>query len=269
MLKPANIAALALLAAIAANTVNAADKVADQDKSAVVTVNGVAIPQARVDMRLKAAAQQGQQDSPELRKAIKDDLINLEVLAQEAVKNGLDKQDDVAQQLALARASVLAGAFVQSFAKSHPVAEELLKKEYDGLKQRVGNKEYKVAHILVATESEAKAVSAELKKKGSKFDKIAKEKSKDPGSKENGGELGWAVPTNFVQPFAEAITKLAKGQISEPVQTQFGWHIIKLDDTRDLKVPAYEEVKGNIEKRLQQQAIQEEIKSLRGNAKIE
>lgn len=268
MLKPSNIAALALLAAIAANTVNAADKVAEQEKNTVATVNGVAIPQARIDMRVKAAAQQGQPDSPDLRKAIVDDLKNLEVISQEATKNGLDKQDEIVQQLALARQSVLAGAYVQNYAKSHPIAEELLKQEYENLKKRVGNKEYKVAHILVASESEAKAVVAELKKKG-KFEKIAKEKSKDPGSKDNGGDLGWTVPSNFVQPFAEAVAKLNKGQLSDPVQTQFGWHIIKLDDTRDLKVPAYDEVKPNIEKRLQQQAIQDAIKALRANAKID
>ncbi|MFA5826575.1 MAG: SurA N-terminal domain-containing protein, partial [Gallionellaceae bacterium] len=98
MLKPSNIAALALLAAIAANTVNAAEKVAEQEKNTVATVNGVAIPQSRIDMRIKVAAQQGQPDSPEMRKAIRDDLINLEVISQEALKKGLDKQPDVAQQ---------------------------------------------------------------------------------------------------------------------------------------------------------------------------
>ncbi|MFA6013629.1 MAG: peptidylprolyl isomerase [Gallionellaceae bacterium] len=269
MQKFSNIAALALLAAITANTVNAADKVADQDNNAAAVVNGVVIPQARLEMRLKAAAQQGQQDSPELRKAVKDDLINLEVLAQEALKGKLDQQNEVAQQLALARQSVLAGAFVQNYAKTHAISEELIKKEYDTAISRAGNKEYKVAHILVATEVEAKAVLAALKKKGGKFDKIAKEKSKDPGSKDNGGDLGWTVPSNFVQPFADAIPALAKGQVSDPVQTQFGWHVIKLEDTRDLKVPTYDDVKPNIEKRLQQQLIQEAIKSLRANAKIE
>jgi peptidyl-prolyl cis-trans isomerase C len=267
MLKPSNLAALALLAAIAANTVHAAGTVADQDKNTVATVNGVTIPQARIDMRIKVAAQQGQPDSPEMRKAIRDDLINLEVISQAAVKAGLDKQAEVAQQIELSKQSALVGAFVQDYAKTHPVAEEALKQEYENLKKRVGNKEFKVAHILVETEQEANAIVAALKKKG-KFDKIAKEKSKDPGSKEHGGDLGWTVPSNFVQPFGEAILKLSKGQISAPVQTQFGWHVIKLDDTRELKVPAYEEVKPNLEKRLQQQSIQDAIKSLRANADI-
>lgn len=267
MLKPSNIAALALLAAIAANTVHAAGTVAEQDKNTVATVNGVAIPQTRIDMRIKVAAQQGQPDSPEMRKAIRDDLINLEVISQEALKKGLDKQPDVAQQIELTKQSALVGAFVQDYAKTHPVSEEALKKEYENLKSRVGNKEFKVAHILVESEELAKKVAAEVKK--GKFAKVAKEKSKDPGSKDNGGDLGWTVPSNFVQPFGEALMKLSKGQVSAPVQTQFGWHIIKLDDIRELKVPAYEEVKPNLEKRLQQQAIQDAIKSLRANAKID
>lgn len=266
LIKPSNIAALALLAAIAANTVNAADKVADQGAN-VATVNGVAIPQARIDMRLKAAAQQGQPDSPDLRKAVRDDLINLEVISQEALKKGLDKQPEVAQQIELSKQSALVGAFVQDYAKNHPVPEEALKQEYESLKKRVGNKEFKVSHILVESEDQAKKIAAEVKK--GKFAKIAKETSKDPGSKDNGGDLGWTVPSNFVQPFGEAILKLGKGQISAPVQTQFGWHIIKLEDTRELKVPAFEDVRPNLEKRLQQQAIQDTIKALRANAKID
>jgi peptidyl-prolyl cis-trans isomerase C len=238
------------------------------DDKAAALVNGVSIPQARVDMRIKAAAQQGQPDSPELRKAVRDDLVNLEVITQAAVKSGLDKQAEIAQQLELARQSVLAGAYVQDYAKNHPITDDVLKQEYEALKKRVGNKEYKLSHILVESEDEAKKVSAELKK-GAKFGKIAKSKSKDPGSKDNGGDLGWAVPSNFVQPFGDAVLTLSKGQVSAPVQTQYGWHVIKLEDTRDLKVPAFDEVKPNIEKRLQQQSIQKAIEDLRGKAKIE
>lgn len=267
MFKFSNFAALAFLVAIAANTVNAADKVAAQENIAA-TVNGVIIPQARIDLRVKAAVQQGQPDSAEMRKAIRDDLINMEVIAQAAIKNRLHENAEVAQQIEITKQSALVGAFVQDYAKTHPVSEELLKQEYENLKKRVGNKEYKVAHILVATEAEANAIIASLNKKA-KFDKIAKEKSKDPGSKENGGDLGWTVPANLVPPFAEAMATLSKGQISKPVQTQYGWHIIKLDDTRELKVPAYEEVRPNLEKRMQQQAIQDMVKSMRANATIQ
>ncbi len=240
---------------------------AAEEKSAAL-VNGVSIPQSRVDLRVKVATTQGgQPDSPELRKAIRDDLVNLEVLSQIAVKNGLDKQPEIAQQIELSKQQVLAGAFVQDYAKSNPTGEDILKQDYEALKARVGNKEYKMSHILVATEDEAKAVAKRVKKE--KFAKLAKEKSKDPGSKDNGGDLGWQVPSNFVQPFGEAVAKLNKGQISEPVQTQYGWHVIKLEDTRELKVPTFEEVKPQLEKRRQQESIQKAINELREKAKIE
>ena len=240
---------------------------AAEEKSAAL-VNGVSIPQSRVDLRVKVATTQGgQPDSPELRKAIRDDLVNLEVLSQIAVKNGLDKQPEIAQQIELARQQVLAGAYVQDYAKSNPTGEDVLKQDYEALKARVGNKEYKLSHILVATEDEAKAVAKRVKKE--KFAKLAKEKSKDPGSKDNGGDLGWQVPSNFVQPFGEAVAKLNKGQISEPVQTQYGWHVIKLEGTRELKVPTFEEVKPQLEKRRQQESIQKAINELREKAKIE
>jgi peptidyl-prolyl cis-trans isomerase C len=236
--------------------------------SGVPSVNGITIPQTRIDLGVKAAAQQGQPDTPELRKAIRDDLINLEVISQEARKNGLDSQPEVVQQIELGRQSALAGAYVQDYVKTHPISEASSKREYDKQKSHPGNKEYKVAHILVDSEKEARSILAELKKKGSKFDKIATEKSKDPGSKDKGGDLGWTTPSNFVQPFGDAVLKLGKGQISAPVQTQFGWHIIKLDDVRDLKAPEYVSVRATLEKKLQQQSIQEEIKALRANADI-
>jgi len=266
MLKFSKLALLSALLAITAGA-QAADEKSAADKPSAL-VNGVSIPQSRIDMRVKVATTQGgQTDSPDLRKAIRDDLINLEIISQAAVKSGLDKQAETAQQIELAKQSVLAGAFVQDYTKSHPISQDALKQDYDAMKTRVGNKEYKVSHILVATEDEAKAVAKRVKKE--KFAKVAKEKTKDPGSKDNGGDLGWTVPSNFVQPFGEAIAKLNKGQISEPVQTQYGWHVIKLEDTRELKVPSFEEVKPNLEKRKQQEAIQKVITELRDKAKIE
>ncbi|GAB4115296.1 MAG: peptidylprolyl isomerase [Sideroxydans sp.] len=239
---------------------------ADADKAAAL-VNGVAIPQSRIDLRLKAAEQQGQPDSPELRNALREDLINLEIISQEAGKLALEKQAETAQQLELARQSVLAGAFVQNYIKNHPVDEALLKQDYEAMKARIGDKEYKLSHILVPTEDEAKAVAKRVKKES--FAKVAKQKSQDPGSKDKGGDLGWAVPSNFVQPFAAAVPALQKGQVSAPVQTQYGWHVIKLEDTRELKVPAFEDVKPNLEKRRQQEAIQKAIAELRSKAKVE
>jgi peptidyl-prolyl cis-trans isomerase C len=191
MLKTGKFAVLAILSALALSTLVTNPAFAE-DKSAAV-VNGVTIPQARVDLRVKMAAAQGQADSPELRKAIREDMISLEVLAQEAKKTGMEKDPEVIQQTELARQSVLVGAFVQDYAKTHPISEDQLKQEYDKLKVNLGKSEYNVRHILVDTETEAKAIIAKLGKKGN-FDKIAKEKSKDAGSAEKGGSLGWAHP---------------------------------------------------------------------------
>lgn len=267
MLKNRKLAILAVLGIVAAAGATTFSSAFAEDKS-VALVNGVSIPQSRIDMRVKAAAQQGQPDTPELRKAIREDMINLEVLSQAAVKNGLDKNSDVKDQIELARQSVLANTYVQDYAMNHPIGEAELKKEYDTLKTNVGNKEYKARHILVETEAEAKDIIAQLGKKA-KFEKLA-EKSKDVGSAEHGGELDWAVPTNFVAPFSKAMTGLKKGEYTkEPVQSQFGWHIIKLDDVRDLKVPSFDELKPQIQQRLQQQLVQSAIAEARGKAKVE
>jgi peptidyl-prolyl cis-trans isomerase C len=256
-----NVGTLAILAVLASNPAFA------EDKSAAL-VNGVSIPQSRIDLRVKAAAAQGQADSPELRKAIREDMINLEVMAQEAVKLGLNKKDDVLQQIELVKQQVLVGAFVQDYAKSHPISEDQLKQEYDNLKSRLGNKEYNARHILVGTEAEAKSIIAQLGKKV-KFEKLT-EKSRDAGSAQQGGSLGWAVPSNYVPPFADALLNLKKGEYTkEPVQSQFGWHVIKLEDTRDLKLPPFEELKPQLQQRLQQQSIQKTIADLKAKAKIE
>lgn len=262
MYKSGKFAALAILSTLAISPAFA------QEKSAAM-VNGISIPQARLDLRVKAATAQGQPDSPELRNAIREDMINLEVLAQEAVKLGLDKNPDVIQQAEISKQQILAGAYVQDHTKSHPISEDQLKQEYDKLKANLGKSEYNARHILVETEADAKAIIAQLGKKGN-FEKIAKEKSKDAGSKENGGSLGWAVPNNFVPEFANALTSLKKGAYTkDPVKTQFGWHIIKLDDVRDLNVPAFEVVKPQLQQRLHQQAVQGMINDLRSKAKIE
>lgn len=262
MFKSAKLVTLAILATLAINPAFA------EDKSAAM-VNGISIPQSRIDMRIKAAAAQGQSDSPELRKAVREDMINIEVMAQEAAKMGLEKTPDVIQQTELARQSILVNAFVQEFLKNHPTSDEQLKQEYDTLKTNLGTQEYNVRHILVKTEAEAKAIIAQLGKKGS-FEKIAAEKSKDAGSAANGGLLEWQVPTNFAQPFATAMLKLKKGEYTkEPVETQFGWHVIKLDDIRTLKLPSMEELKPQMQQRLQQQAVISEIAALRAKAKIE
>ena len=260
MMKFVQLTVLAIAGLFVAGQAAAADKVA--------SVNGVAIPQSRVDLRLKFAENQGQKDSPDLRKMIKEDLINLEMLSQEAVKKGLDKQTDTVQQLELARQSTLAGAFVQDYIKNHPISEDAMKKEYDAVKSQRGDTEYNVAHILVENENDAKDIAAQLKK-GGKFNAIAKAKSKDPGSAQQGGEMGWHAPSDFVPEFSAAMTKLKKGQVSAPVQTQFGWHIIKLVDQRNTTFPPFEQVKPRLMQQMQQQTVQKLIADMRAAAKIE
>ena len=266
MLKTSRLAALAILGVIAAGSAYAEDK-------PVAKEGGISIPQERIDLRIKMiTAQQGQTDSPELRKAVREDLINIELMSQEAIKKGLEKQSETAQQLELQRQTVLVGAFVQDYLKTHPVSDEAIAKEYDNLKATLGTKEYSVRHILVEKESDAKSIVAKLKK-GGKFDKLAEINSKDPGSKEHGGDLGWIpvskIPNAFVKPFGDALMNLSKGQVSEPVKSQFGWHIIKLEDIRDLKMPPLDEIKPQLTQRLQQQAVKQMITDLRDKAKIE
>ncbi|MEQ1525423.1 MAG: peptidylprolyl isomerase [Gallionella sp.] len=262
MLNTSKLVALTLFSTLAVNTAFAEDK-------AAILVNGIAIPQARLDARIKAAAAQGQPDTPELRKAIRDDVINLEVLSQEATRLGLDKDSEIAQQLDIARQSVLAGAYVQNNMKEHVITDDQLKQEYDKIKATAGGKEYNVRHILVETDVDARAIIAKLNKKGN-FNAIAKEKSMDTGSAAQGGELGWTVPSSFDPSFAEGMVSLKKGEYSKtPVESQYGWHIIKLDDVRDLKIPPFEEIKPQIAQRMQQQAIQEAVATLRDKAKID
>ncbi|HCJ50968.1 MAG: peptidylprolyl isomerase [Gallionellales bacterium CG_4_10_14_3_um_filter_54_96] len=261
MLKTNKFATLAILAALTITPAFAADKPA-------AVVNGVAIAQDRVEMNVKGAVAQGQPDSPELRKAIREDLISREVMVQAASKSGLDKTADVVQQMEIARQTVLVNAYVQDVLKKNPVGEDQLKKAYETLKAKLGDKEYNARHILVASEAEAKDIIAKLGKKA-KFEQLAKS-SIDTGSAAQGGALGWTVPKNFVEPFANALLNLKKGEYTKiPVKTQFGWHVIKLDDVRSLKVPGYNELKPQLQQRLQQQTIQKAIADLRATAKIE
>jgi peptidyl-prolyl cis-trans isomerase C len=246
----------------------AASPVLAQSKGALATVNGKPIPQNRADALVAAQAAQGQADSPELRQAIKEELVRREILSQEALKKGLDKKSDTQGQMDLARQSVLIGAYLNEYIKAHPIGEEQLKKEYEGVKAQLGDKEYKARHVLVETEAEAKSIIDKLKK-GEKFEDLAKQ-SKDPGSKDRGGELGWANRAAYVKPFSDAMVALEKGKFTEtPVKSDFGWHVIQLDDSRELKAPPFDEVKGQIAQRLQQQMVQDHVGALRGKAKIE
>lgn len=235
---------------------------------AVATVNGVAIPAARAEALLQSQLNQGQQDSEQLRAAIRNDLINREMLSQAAKKKGFDKKAEVNAQFELARQGILVNAYLQDFVASHPVKDEAVKSEYDNIVKAMGDKEYKARHILLEKEDEAKSIVARLQK-GEKFEELAKQ-SKDPGNKDRGGDLGWSHPGGYVKPFADALVKLEKGKFSAaPVKTEFGWHVIQLDDIRDLKHPPLDEVKPQIQQRLQQQALEKHIAELRAKTKVE
>ncbi len=240
-----------------------------QSTGVVAKVNGVAIPQSRLDLLLKLGAGQGQPDGPELRNRMRDLLITREMLAQEAARKGLDKNADVTAQIEMQRQDALVNAYVQDYLTHNPIGEDALKKEYDRNKAQFGDREYKVRHILVKDEAEAKQILAQLKK-GAAFEKIAAEKSEDHGSKGRGGDLDWGTPGRYVPPFAEAIKKLKKGQLtSAPVQTQFGWHVIRLDDESAFKAPGFDEIKPQLQQSLQRQAVDRMISELRAKAKIE
>jgi peptidyl-prolyl cis-trans isomerase C len=234
-----------------------------------VVVNGVTIPQSRFDAMSKELTAQGQPDTPERANAIKDELINREVLAQAAARRGLDKDPDVAAQMDMARQAVLVRALFEREMKANPITDEQLQKQYETFKASMGTNEYKVRHILVDKEDDAKAIIAELNK-GGDFAKLAKEKSKDPGSKDNGGDLDWGPSARYVKPFADAVTSLQKGQTTTaPVKTDFGYHVIRLDDVRPLQVPPFAEMREQFKQRAQQQAIQKVVMDLRSKAKIE
>jgi peptidyl-prolyl cis-trans isomerase C len=195
--------------------------------------------------------------------AVRDELNTRELLVREARKKNMQNNADVKQQMDLAQQTILVRAYVNDWVKNNPVPEAELKKEYEGIKNQIGDREYKVAHILVEKEEEAKQVITDLQK-GGKFDEIAKARSKDPGSKDRGGDLDWNAPANFVKPFGDAMVKTEKGKFTpQPVQTQFGWHVIRVDDTRDARVPPFEEVKPQLQQRMQSQWLERYLRDLR------
>ncbi len=259
--------------ALAAGAQDKAEKPAKKAAAAAsgprVVVNGVTIPASRIEAMTKELNAQGQPDTPERAQAVREELINREVLAQAAAKRGLDKNPDIAAQMDIARQAVLVRALFESEIKAHPITDEQLKSLYEGFKKSMGTNEYKVRHILVDKEDDAKAIIADLNK-GGDFAKLAKDKSKDPGSKDNGGDLDWGPSARYVKPFADAVMALQKGQTTTaPVKTDFGYHVIRLDDVRPLKVPSYDEMKEQFRQRAQQQQIQKLVIDLRQKAKVE
>ncbi len=255
------VAALTVAALMAAAPVAFAQNVA--------IVNGKAVPQSRVDALVQQVTASGRQVTPEMQTQIKDEVIAREVFMQEAQVRGLDATPDFKVQMELARQTILIRSLFADYQKKNPISDEDIKAEYDKFAAANSGKEYKARHILVEKEDKAKAIIAQLKK-GGKFEDIAKKESKDPGSGANGGDLDWANPSNYVKEFSEALIGLQKGKMTEtPVKTQFGYHIIRLDDTRDAKLPKFDEVKPQVAQQMQQQRMAKFQEELRAKAKVE
>ena len=249
-------------AAATTTTTAAADPVA-------ATVNGTAIHTSTVDLMVKERTAQGQPDSPELRKAIIENLAMQTLVAAEASKKGLEKVPETQRQLDMVKQSILANAFVADYLKNNPVTDAMLKAEYDKIVAKAGP-EFKARHILVETEAEAKDIIVKLKKDLKAFEGLAKAKSKDPGSKANGGDLGWFDPRGMVPEFGAALAKLEKGKFTEePVKSQFGYHVIVLDDSRTPSPPPMEQVKEQLKQQVQRNNLKTYFDEMKAKAKID
>ena len=235
----------------------------------VAVVNGKAVPKTRLDSLALQIQRTGRPVTPEMQDQLREEVIAREVFMQEAEKLGLSASDDFKAQMELARQTILIRELFADYQKKNPITDADLKSEYDKFAATSGGKEYKARHILVEKEADAKGIIASLKK-GGKFDEIAKKQSKDPGSGANGGDLDWANPGSYVPEFSAAMSKLNKGQMTDaPVKTQFGYHIIRVDDIRTAQVPAFEELKPQIAQQMQQQKLAAFQQGLRDKAKIE
>ena len=235
----------------------------------LAVVNGKPVPSSRVKALQQQVEASGRPVTPEVLAQIKEELIAREVFMQEAKKRGLDASEDYKSQLDLARQTILIRQLFADFQKKNPVTDADIKAEYDKFVAANAGKEFRARHILVEKEDEAKALIAEIKK-GGNFEDLAKKASKDPGSGANGGDLDWAAAANYVPEFSDAMVKLAKGQVTDvPVKTQFGFHIIRVDDVRDAQLPKFEEVKPQVAQQLQQQKLAKFQEDLRAKAKVQ
>lgn len=230
----------------------------------IAIVNGKPVPKARLDALMQQVAKSGQQQPPDIEKRARDEVVMREIFMQEAEKRGLASSPEYKEQMELARQQLLISALFDDYKKKMPISDTESKAEYDKLKAANQGTEYRARHILVDKEEEAKSLIKQLNG-GAKFEDVAKKHSKDKGSGANGGDLDFATPNTFVPEFSQAMLKLKKGEMTDtPVKSQFGWHIIKLEDTREAQFPPYDEVKDRITQQLQQQkmiAFRDELKS--------
>lgn len=237
----------------------------------VATVNGKPLTKAQVDQFVSLLITQGAQDSPQLREQVKQEMIGRMVAVQAAERAKIDRNEDVKQELELARQSILVRALMEDYLKKNPITDAEIKAEYEAIKKDQANRqEYQVRHILVAEEAKAKELIDQLKAKSISFDEAAKKNSIDPGSGQKGGELGWSQSSSYVPEFAKAVESLKKGEMSqEPIKTQFGWHIVQVDDSRAVSFPELAEVKPQLEEMMRQEKLGKYQQSLMEQAKIQ
>lgn len=238
------------------------------EKDAVAIVNGQPISRLALEY-LRAEIARGNPDAkidiPEDK--LIEELISRELLKQEAVQKQLLRQVEIAERLRYIQLAALSQMDVEDYLKNHPITEEQLKAEYDRLVGAMDQNEYKARHILVKTREEAEEIIKQLDA-GKDFVALARKYSTGP-SADSGGDLGWFVPQRMVQPFAEAVIALQKGQYTkQPVETQFGWHVILLEDVRQKAPPPFEQVKPQIEMMLKRKLVQEHIQELKQKAQI-
>ena len=235
----------------------------------IAVVNGTPIPKARADALIDQLVHQGQQNTPQLQMAVREELVNREILMQEALRRGLPNRPDIKAQIAVAQQTVVLRALIEDFVKNNTPTDAEVTARYNALIKDAGGKEYHLHHILVDNEQQAKDLIAKIKA-GASFEDLAKQFSKDPGSGKNGGDLDWSDPKAYVPEFADAATHLQKGQRTDtPVHPHFGWHIIRVDDIRDVTPPPLEQVRPQIVQQIQQEKLQAFEEGLRKNAKIQ
>ena len=237
-----------------------------------VIVNGKSIPKAQLD---KLVQKSGQGDNPQVRDQAREMLVTKELILQEADKRGVIQKESVREQLEQSRVGILVAAVFEDYIEKEGVTEAELKAAYESVKTQYTGKEYHVEHILVEKETDAKAIIAQIKA-GGNFGEIAKAKSKDPGSATNGGDLGWVNDKALVPEFSKAMVQLKNGQMTDkPVKSQFGWHIIKTVDSRDMKAPSFDELKAELKQMIasdqnwQKAKFTEMMQKLRAKAKVQ
>ena len=215
-------------------------------------VNGKAVPKARYDALMVQVTKQGQPKTAALEAQVRDEIVLREMFVQEAEKRGLTATGDYKMQMEFARQTILIRELFTQFQEANPVTDADVKGEYDKFKLQSAGVEYRARHILVESEDEAKALIAQIKA-GASFEDLAKKSSKDSGSGANGGDLDFANAAAYVPEFSQALTQLKKGEMTDtPVKSQFGFHIIRLDDTREAKVQSLDEIKPQIQQRISQ-----------------